>query len=49
MITALFDIASGPSIGIIYDGEGATHQGYVPLFVDPAGSVSYIQVYSSVP
>jgi len=49
MITALFDIASGPSIGIIYDGEGATHQGYVPLFVDGGGSVSYIQVYSSVP
>ena len=46
-ITALFDIAAAPSIGTTGGAGEGTPACYVPLYVDPAGTVSYVRVYSA--
>ncbi len=46
-ITALFDIASAPSIGAASASSG-TITGKVPLYVDANGTVKYVAVYDSL-
>jgi hypothetical protein len=47
MITALFDIASAASIGCQGGAGAGVAQCFVPLFVDPGGTVSYVKVWSA--
>ena len=48
-ITALFDIASGPAISFVIDtDETGANWGYVPLFVDPAGTIGYVRIYGGM-
>ena len=44
-ITALFDIASGPAIGVVNGTPVAAADGYIPFCVDSGGSIRYIHVY----
>ena len=48
-ITAMFDIASGPSIGYVNDtDEGSAPDGYIPFFVDNGGGIKYIRLYGNM-
>jgi hypothetical protein len=46
-ITALFNIASGPSIGAVNGTPTAAASGSIPLFVDGNGTVKYARYYDS--